>query len=133
MKSRILLVGEDPHLLATRALLLSDWATEISSSKDALSALNEKRFDVVIIGQLVDENNVRALIRAAKSLSRPKILVIRYPEDMNTFEADVYPVDVGRSPGWLIEWVSQALEGPHLSKGSLISESRPTLRKCWPE
>ena len=37
MKERILLVGDDSNLLATRALLLAEWRTSTTNSSEAMS------------------------------------------------------------------------------------------------
>jgi DNA-binding NtrC family response regulator len=78
MKRRILLVGEDPALLETRALLLSAWETSIRDTRSALAAIQSETFDVVIVGQLVTAENARLLISAARKREPvPEILAIR--------------------------------------------------------
>ncbi len=69
MKERILLVGEDPNLLATRAMLLAEWSTEISDARGALAAMQAELFDVVIIGQLVSVDETRRPIPEANKMN----------------------------------------------------------------
>ena len=72
MKQRILLVGEDPHLLATRALLLSEWETETVNSYEAMDKIQTGAFDLVIIGHTVSELGAKMLIWRTKSSARPR-------------------------------------------------------------
>ena len=110
MKERILLVGEDPDLLATRALLLSHWETEIKNSRSAIAALQTETFDVVIVGQLVTAANARLLIDAAqKQEAAPEILAIRDPEDAVDLAVETHFLDLRESPAWLEQWVRAAL------------------------
>ena len=110
MKERILLVGEDPDLLVTRALLLSDWETEIKNSRSAIAAVQTGTFDVVIIGQLVSAENARKLIDAAqKREAGPEILLIRDPEDGLDLAVETRFLDLRESPAWLERWVRGAL------------------------
>lgn len=111
MKERILLVGEDPVLLETRALLLSDWQTEIKDTFHAIAALEAERFDVVILGQLVTAKNARLVISSAKRQEPvPEILAIRYVDDPADLGVDTHEIDLLKSPAWLRAWVKAALE-----------------------
>ena len=110
MKERILLVGEDPDLLATRALLLSDWETEIKDSNSAIAAVQAETFDVIIVGQLVTASSARLLIAAAqKRKPAPTILAIRNPGDEAALAVETHFVDLRQSPAWLKQWVNGAL------------------------
>jgi hypothetical protein len=110
MKARILLVGEDPGLLATRALLVSDWETENKDSRSAIAVLQTKSFDVVIVGQSVTAEKARLLIDAAhKQKAVPEILALRNPEDKVALAVERHFLDLRKSPAWLEQWVRAAL------------------------
>ena len=78
MKASILIVGDDPVLLHTRAELLRDWQTVTASSRDAEEAMLARTYDLLIFSQTVQEKVVRSLIDQARRL-RPesRILAIR--------------------------------------------------------
>jgi hypothetical protein len=119
MKEKILLVGEDPDLLATRAFLLSAWETQIENSLGAIAAVQAETFAVVIVGQLVSADNARLLIDAAqKQEAAPEILVIRDPEDEVDLAVETYFLDLRDSPAWLEVWVRAALSRRHEKRRS---------------
>ena len=68
MKERILLVGEDSNLTATRALLLSDWETESLNSVSALERVEMVSFDLIIICHSVSGASAKKLIRTAQNV-----------------------------------------------------------------
>jgi DNA-binding NtrC family response regulator len=110
MKERILLVGEDPVLLETRALLLSDWETEIKDTHSAIATIATEQFDVVILGQLVTAKNAQLVISSAKEKEpAPEILAIRNGGDSAALGVDTHQIDLLESPAWLKEWVGAAL------------------------
>jgi hypothetical protein len=110
MKERILLVGEDPALLLTRAFLLAEWQTEIVNTKAALPAMQAKQFDIVIIGQLVSVIETKRLIaEAAKLNPAPSILVIRFIGEDIDFGVETHFANSEESPGWLQDCVARLL------------------------
>ena len=64
MKALILIVGDDPILLRTRAELLRDWQITTASSREAGEVLRSRPYDLVILSQTVQEN-------AGQELNRP--------------------------------------------------------------
>ena len=110
MKERILLVGEDPLVLATRALLLSDWETETVNSYGAMERIRNAEFDLVIIGHTIPQLGAHVLIDRLKELSPPpEILAIRIAIGDDPLEAETHFSDLYESPAWLIERVSEIL------------------------
>lgn len=110
MKERILLVGEEPLLLATRALLLSDWETETVNSYGAMERIRTGNFDVVIIGHTVPQLGAHLLIDRLKELSpAPEILAIRIAIGDDPLEVETHISDLYESPGWLIERARELL------------------------
>jgi hypothetical protein len=104
MKERILLVGEDPPLLATRALLLAEWSTEIVNTKESSVAMRTQTFDVVIIGQLVPIAATKELIAESQELNpAPAILAIRFPGEEVDFCVETHTTGMHDHPGWLRE------------------------------
>jgi DNA-binding NtrC family response regulator len=111
MLEHILLVGEDPLLLRTRAMLLSDWQVSTGQTREAQELLQSRSFDAVILGQLVPAGKVAELIELSKSLRpAPAILLIRYPEDRTSFDVETHTTDQHQSPGWLRERVAALLK-----------------------
>ena len=110
MKERILLVGEDPTLLATRALLLSDWETETVHTFKAINRIESESFDLVVIGHTVPEVSARVLIWGAKELENPpEILAIRTSRGDDDLGVETHTSDLYESPAWLRERVSEML------------------------
>ena len=110
MKERILLIGEDPTLLATRSLLLSDWETETVNTLQAMKRIEAETFDLVIIGHTVPENSAKMLIGAAKELkSPPEVLVIRSIGENDDLGVETHPNDLWESPAWLRKSVVELL------------------------
>ena len=68
MKALILIVGDDPVLLRTRAELLRDWQITTVNSRDAGEALRSRPYDLVILSQTVQETQARSLIAQALEL-----------------------------------------------------------------
>ncbi|MGC1295322.1 MAG: hypothetical protein WA869_09785 [Alloacidobacterium sp.] len=110
MKERILLVGEDPALLATRAFLLAEWHTKISNTEAALPTMQAEPFDVVIIGQLVPVVETKRLIAEARKLNpAPSILLVRFIGDDIDFGVETHFANSEESPGWLQDCVARLL------------------------
>jgi CheY-like chemotaxis protein len=110
MKQRILMVGEDSLLLATRALLLSDWETETANSYAAMERIYAgAAFDLVIIGHTIPQLGAHLLIdRLREQSSPPEIIAIRIAEE-DDLEVETHISDLYESPGWLRKRVSEIL------------------------
>ena len=127
MKERILLVGEDSNLTATRALLLSDWETESLNSVSALERVEMVSFDLIIICHSVSGASAKKLIRTAQmSTIPPAVLLIRDDGSGEKFGVDVHPLDLWESPAWLRERVSELLgaESGSEQQGSMTGPAR---------
>jgi DNA-binding response OmpR family regulator len=108
VKERILIVGDDPVLLHTRAELLRDWQVATASSRGAREAMLARKYDLVIVSQTVNETQARSLIAQARELRpNPKILAIRSAEDRQ-LESPTYQVDLN-NPGGLRSAVARIL------------------------
>ncbi len=100
MKASILIVGDDPVLLHTRAELLRDWQTVTASSQDAEEAMRARVYDLLIFSQTVQEKVVRSLIDQARRL-RPesRILAIGSAEDRH-LGSPTYQVELNNPAGF---------------------------------
>lgn len=109
MKAWILIVGDDPVLLHSRAQLLRDWHITTASSRNAAEALRAREYDLLIFSQTVHERFARALIAIAQEVHpNSSILAIRSGDDRRLGSA-TYQVDLG-NPGGLRAAVAEILE-----------------------
>jgi DNA-binding NtrC family response regulator len=109
MKALILIIGDDPVLMRTRAELLRDWQVTTVNSREAGEALRLRPYDLVILSQTVQEAQARSLIAQAQELRpSPRILAIR-SGDSQQLEFPTYQVDLN-NPGGLRSAVARILE-----------------------
>ncbi len=109
MKALILIIGDDPVLLRTRAELLRDWQITTVNSRDAGEAMRLRPYDLVILSQTVQETQARSLIAQALELDpNPRILAIRSGEDRQ-LGFPTYQVDLN-NPGGLRSAVARILD-----------------------
>ncbi len=109
MKALILIIGDDPVLMRTRAELLRDWQITTVSSRDAGEALRSRPYNLVILSQTVQETQARNLIAQAQDLDpNPRILAIRSGDDRQ-LGSQTYQVDLN-NPGGLRSAVARILE-----------------------
>jgi DNA-binding NtrC family response regulator len=109
VKARILIVGDDPVLMHTRAELLRDWQITTALSRHAEEAMRARNYDLLILSQTVQETRAKSLIAQAMELQpNPRILAIRSEEDRQ-FGSPTYQVDLS-NPGGLRSAVARMLE-----------------------
>ena len=109
MKASILIVGDDPVLLHTRAELLRDWQIVTASSRDAREAMLARTYDLLIFSQTVQEKVVRGLIAQARELHpESRILAIRSGEERHV-GSPTYQVELN-NPGGLRSAVARILD-----------------------
>jgi hypothetical protein len=109
VKAWILIVGDDPVLLHTRAELLRDWQITTTSSRDAGEAMLARKYDLLIFSQTVEETLVRSLIAQASELHpNPRILAIHSGRDRQ-LGSPTYQVDLN-NPGGLRSAVAGILD-----------------------
>jgi CheY-like chemotaxis protein len=109
VKASILIVGDDPVLLHTRAELLRDWQTVTANSRDANEALLARTYDLLIFSQTVHEKVVRGLIDQARQLQpASRILAIRSGEERHV-GLPTYQVELN-NPGGLRSAVAKILD-----------------------
>ena len=109
MTASILIVGDDPVLLHTRAELLRDWQIVTTSSWEAENAILARTYDLLIFSQTVQEQVVRGLIDQARQLHpESRILAIRSGEERQ-LELPTYQVELN-NPGGLRSAVAKILD-----------------------
>jgi DNA-binding response OmpR family regulator len=109
MKALILIIGDDPVLMRTRAELLRDWQIITVNSREAGEALRSRPYDLVILSQTVQEKQARSLISQARKLDpNPRILAIRSGDDRQ-LGSPTYQVDLN-NPGGLRSAVARILD-----------------------
>jgi DNA-binding NtrC family response regulator len=108
VKASILIVGDDPVLLHTRAELLRDWQIVTANSREAGEAILARTYDLLIFSQTVQEKALRGLIDQARQLHpEPRILAIRSGEERHVGSA-TYQVELN-NPGGLRSAVARIL------------------------
>lgn len=109
MKASILIVGDDPVLLHTRAELLRDWQIASASSREAEEAILAQPYDLLIFCQTVQENVGRTLIGQALRLHPEcRILTIRSAGEQH-LGSQTYQVELN-NPGGLRSTVAKLLD-----------------------
>ncbi len=109
MKASILIVGDDPVLMHTRAELLRDWQIVTATSWDAKEAILARTYDLLIFSQTVQEKLVRSLIDQARRLCpESRILTIRAAGDRDV-GSPTYQVELN-NPGGLRSAVAKILD-----------------------
>ncbi len=109
MKASILIVGDDPVLLHTRAELLRDWQIVTANSREAEKAILARTYDLLIFSQTVQEKVVRGLIdRARQTYPESRILAIRSGEERHV-GLPTYQVELN-NPGGLRSAVARILD-----------------------
>src|ERR1700689_1381715 len=105
----ILIVGDDPVLLHTRAELLRDWQIVTASSREAEEAILARTYDPLIFSKTAQEKVVRGLIDQARQL-RPgsRMLAIRSGEEWQA-GLPTYQVELN-NPGGLRSAVAKILD-----------------------
>ena len=109
MKASILIVGDDPVLLHTRAELLRDWQIAAASSREAEQAILAQPYDLLILCQTVQQTVGRALIGQALHVHPEcRILTIRSAEERH-LGSPTYQVELN-NPGGLRSTVAKILD-----------------------
>ena len=123
MKALILIIGDDPILMRTRAELLRDWQITTVSSRDAGEALRKRAYDLVILSQTVQEIQARSLIAQVSELApRTRVLAIR-SGDNRQLGSPTYQVDLN-NPGGLRAAVERILAYEATSPGAEVADRR---------
>jgi DNA-binding response OmpR family regulator len=110
MKERILLVGDDSNLLATRALLLAKWQTSTTPSNQALGYVRSERFDLLVLCHSIETETVKAIVAQVSQISMPpKILAVSHDGELEGLGIETHKRNLWESPRWLSECVTKIL------------------------
>jgi hypothetical protein len=110
MKERILLVGDDSNLLATRALLLAEWQTATTPSNQALGYVRSERFDLLVLCHSIETETVKAIVAQVSQISMPpKILAVSHDGELEGLGIETHKRNLWESPRWLSECVTKIL------------------------
>jgi CheY-like chemotaxis protein len=75
MVAAILIVGDDPVLLQTRADLLREWRVYIATSNQAFQAVHSAAYDLLICCQAISDATAGQLIHNAREMN-PYVLAL---------------------------------------------------------
>ena len=110
MKERILLVGDDSNLLATRALLLAEWQTSTTHSNEALSCVRASHYDLLVLCHSVETSTVKSIVAQVRQAPMPpKILAVSQDGELDGLGIETHKRDLWESPRWLSECVAKIL------------------------
>ncbi len=110
MKAAILIVGDDPALLETRAELLKAWQVSTTTSRHAVEEIRSKFFDVMIVCHSISDETARTLIHQARELNPAlKTLAICFSGQEREVDAELYEVQL-QNPGRLLSAVARLLQ-----------------------
>jgi hypothetical protein len=95
VQATILLIGEYPVLLSTRAHLLREWQTSTTDSAAAAQALRERRYDLLVFCQSVRASTAEILIAQAKTLyPNIKVLALSYAGEHRPLGTAIFAPDI---------------------------------------
>jgi DNA-binding response OmpR family regulator len=110
MTAAILIVGDDPALLETRADLLKTWQVSTTTSKDVVEEVRSKLYDVIIFCQTISDERAQTLIKQARELNPSvKALAIHVSGQERDVDADLYEIQL-QDPGRLLSVVARLMQ-----------------------
>jgi DNA-binding response OmpR family regulator len=91
----ILIIGDDPMLLETRADLLRNWRVATATSQDAAESIRSNARDLIIFCQTIPDVAVEELIRRAREIN-PHVLVLAMSHigQERNVDAELYEVQL---------------------------------------
>jgi DNA-binding NtrC family response regulator len=115
--STILIVGDDPVLMHTRAELLRDWHIVAANSREAEDAILARPYDLLIFCQTVQERVGRVLMDEVRRVHpKCRILTIRSAGDRR-MGSQTYQVELN-NPGGLRSTVARILDASPVPAGA---------------
>jgi CheY-like chemotaxis protein len=110
MISAILIVGDDPMLLQTRAELLREWQVSTSTSQRAFQAVQAAAYNLLIICQTVSDTVAGQLIDKARQMN-PYVLTLAFSQvdQERKLNAELFEVRLS-DPGRLRRVVTDLLQ-----------------------
>jgi CheY-like chemotaxis protein len=110
MTAEILIVGDDPALLETRADLLKAWQVSTTTSGHAVEKIRSKFYDLMIFCQTISDETAQTLINQARELNPTlKTLAIHISGQERDVDAELYEIQL-QNPGRLLSAVARLLQ-----------------------
>jgi DNA-binding response OmpR family regulator len=110
MTAAILIVGDDPALLETRADLLKAWQVSTSTSQYAVEEIRSRAYDLIIFCQTIPDEAARALIHQARDQNPTvKTLATHIPGQERNLDAEHYEIQL-QNPARLQSIVARLLQ-----------------------
>jgi hypothetical protein len=110
MTAAILIVGDDPALLQTRADLLKAWQVSTTTSRHAVEEIRSKLYDLMIFCQTISDETVQTLINQAREMNPTlKTLAIHVSGQERGVDAELYEIQL-QNPGRLLSAVARLLQ-----------------------
>jgi CheY-like chemotaxis protein len=110
MTAAILIVGDDPALLETRADLLKAWQVSTTTSRHAVEEIRSKFYDLMIFCQTISDETAQTLINQARELNPAvRTLAIHVSGQERDFDAELYEIEL-QNPGRLPSVVARLLQ-----------------------
>jgi DNA-binding response OmpR family regulator len=110
MAAAILIVGDDPMLLQTRAELLREWQVSTSTSQRAFQAVHAAAYNLLIICQTVSDTMAGQLIDKARQIN-PYVVALAISQigQERTLKVELFEVQLS-DPGRLRLVVTDLLQ-----------------------
>jgi DNA-binding response OmpR family regulator len=91
----ILIIGDDPMLLETRADLLRNWQVATATSQDAVESIRSNARDLIIFCHTVPDVAAEELIRRAREMN-PNVLALAMSHigQERNLDAELYEVQL---------------------------------------
>ena len=110
MTAAILIVGDDPALLDTRADLLKAWQVSTTTSRYAVEEIGSKSYDLMIFCQTVSDETTQTLINQAREMNPTlKALAIHVSGQERDVDAELYEIQL-QNPGRLLSAVARLVQ-----------------------
>jgi DNA-binding response OmpR family regulator len=119
MVAEILIVGDDPMLLQTRADLLNGWQVSTATTKQGIHTVHSAAYDLVIICQTVSDAAAGQLIDEARKMN-PNVLALAisqpgHERNLNVELFEVQLMDPDRLRRVVTHLLQQADSGKRLT------------------
>jgi CheY-like chemotaxis protein len=119
MVAAILIVGDDPMLLQTRAELLREWQVSTSTSQRAFQAVHAAAYNLLIICQTVSDTTAGQLIDKARQMN-PYVVALAISQigQERNLSVELFEVQLS-DPGRLRRVVTDLLQQADSDKQAL--------------
>jgi DNA-binding response OmpR family regulator len=110
MTAAILIVGDDPALLGTRADLLKAWQVSTTSSRQAAEEIRSRAYDLIILCQTIPDETAQTLIHLAREMNPAvKAVAIHVSGQERNVDAELYEIQL-QNPGYFPDVVGRLMQ-----------------------